>query len=103
VGRKALRLTREFLPDLPFSLMMSSRRLSAQLGGFSKEDVSHRDGLDWVDPVLIGCITYQYSRNFQTRIAYDVAALKSRGIVLGTALNSEQIRFIRDDHYEYAQ
>jgi hypothetical protein len=77
--------------------------LISAVGWVSKGDVTHRDGADWVAPVLIGCITYQHPRDFQTRIAYDVAGLKSHDVILGVALSSEQIRFIRDEHHEYAQ
>jgi len=69
----------------------------------SKDDVTHREGVDWVDAVLIGCITYQQPRNLQTRIVYHIAGTESHDIKLGVALSTENIRFIRDDHYEYAQ
>ena len=72
-------------------------------GWLSKGSVSRREGIDWVRPVVIGCFAYQFPRNFQTRVAYTVAGLKSSDIRFGTALSAEEIRFIRDEHYEYAQ
>ena len=77
--------------------------LITAIGWIAKGDVTRRDGSDWVTPILIGCVTYEEPKNFQTRVAYAVAGLKSNGIVLGVALDSEQIRFIRDEYHEYAQ
>lgn len=77
--------------------------LITAVGWIANGDITHRDGFDWVSPVLIGCVTYQEPKNFQTRIAYAVASLKSSDIMLGTDLNSEQIHFVRDERHEYAQ
>jgi hypothetical protein len=69
----------------------------------SKDEVSHREGHDWVRPVVIGCFAYQFPRNFQTRVAYTVAGLKSSDVGFRTPLSADDIRFIRDERYEYAQ
>jgi len=95
--RAAMYSRSALFPDDEFAALINAT------GWVYNEDVSKRENLDWVDPVLIACIAYQRPRNFETRIAYSVANLKSRGIKLGAAMSSEQMRFIRDEHYEYAQ
>jgi hypothetical protein len=72
-------------------------------GGIAKDDITQRDGVDWVRPVLIGCAIYQFPRNFQTRIAYIVGGLETGDVRLGIPLTAEQIKFTRDEHSEYAQ
>ncbi len=68
-----------------------------------KSDTLIIDGLEYIDLVLIGCATYQESRDFQTRFAYHLAGTSSGRVKLGENLAKDNIRFIRDEHAEYAQ
>jgi hypothetical protein len=72
-------------------------------GGIAKEYSTQRDGADWIRPVLIGCVVYQFPRNVQTRIAYYISGLSTSDVHFGLPLNAEELRFTRDEHSEYAQ
>ena len=91
-------ITRSALfPDDTFTAIINA------LGGIAKDDVTQREAKEWVRPTLIGCVIYQFPRNFQTRIAYDVAGLNTGDVRFGLPLAAEEIRFTRNENYEYAQ
>jgi hypothetical protein len=58
---------------------------------------------DYLEATLVGCVTYQYPRAYQTRAVFDVLGERDRFIEVGKELNETQIRLIRDEHYERAQ
>ena len=72
-------------------------------GWVYKGDTAKLNGVESVVVVLIACVTYQDPKAYQTRVAYTIAPINSRFVRLGENLTKEEIRFIRDEHAEYAQ
>ena len=72
-------------------------------GWAAQTDISKRNEREWVRPVVIGCIAYQFPRDFQTRVAYTVAGGSSNEIEFRKPLSAEEINFFRDQNSEYAQ
>ena len=72
---------------------------------FSDEVVSHLPNKSgsYLAGALIGCVTYQYPRAYQTRVVYYILGERDRFIEVGKPLNESHIRLMRDPHYEFAQ
>lgn len=93
-------------PQNSWSALFPTDEFSVPLtatGWVYRGDTSKINGVDSVDVVLIACVTYQKPRDYQTRVAYAIAPINSRLVKLGESLTKEEIRFIRDEHAEYAQ
>ncbi len=93
-------------PQNSWSALFPTDEFSVALtatGWVYRSDMSKVNGVDFVDVVLIACVTYQQPRDYQTRVAFAIAPRNSRLVKLGDNLTKEEIRFIRDEHGEYAQ
>jgi hypothetical protein len=93
-------------PQNSWSALFPADEFSVPLtatGWVYRGDTSKVNGVESVVVVLIACVTYQKPRDYQTRVAYAIAPIKSRFVKLGENLTKEEIRFIRDEHAEYAQ
>jgi hypothetical protein len=72
---------------------------------FEETVVNHIPGRpgNYLSGVLVGCVTYQFPKRYQTRAVFHVMGPTDRFIEIDKSLDSPQIHLLRDEHYEHAQ